>query len=280
MDKNKAIINKKGYAKLVRDIRALLEQGKVSAQAAMSKVLTQTYWNIGKRILSENIADNTKYLQGIIEDISDELGVDVTTLQRCISFVQTYPNIDQIPQTTWSNCKLLLPIAQEEKRKFYEELAAQGNLSQRDLRDAIKKGRYENEAVSKASKKTKTAAKLQRPTEATYVYKAVVENVIDGDTILVKLDLGFQVWRDQRLRFAGVDAPAMDEEGGEEAFRFVQDQLSKVDFVMVKTTKVDLYGRYVGHVFYSTTEKDKAKIFEKGRYLNQELLEKELAVAY
>ena len=41
-----------------------------------------------------------------------------------------------------------------------------------------------------------------------YQYKAVLVRVIDGDTIDVDIDLGFDVWlKKQRVRLAGIDAP-------------------------------------------------------------------------
>ena len=41
-----------------------------------------------------------------------------------------------------------------------------------------------------------------------YVYKATVERVVDGDTIDVTLDLGFDVrLHKQRCRLAGIDTP-------------------------------------------------------------------------
>ena len=41
-----------------------------------------------------------------------------------------------------------------------------------------------------------------------YHYKAVLVRVIDGDTIDVDIDLGFDVWlKKQRIRLAGIDAP-------------------------------------------------------------------------
>ena len=123
----------------------------------------------------------------------------------------------------------------------------------------------------------KKALKLARPAEATYVYKAMIERVVDGDTLLIRLDLGFQVWKEQRIRLAGIDAPPIDEAKGYEAFEYVRDQLAQVPFIMVKTNKIDIYGRYVGHVFYSFQEKDMVKIFTEGRYLNQELLDRGLA---
>tara|TARA_A100000171_G_C2070322_1_gene114371 strand:- start:302 stop:724 length:423 start_codon:yes stop_codon:yes gene_type:complete len=41
-----------------------------------------------------------------------------------------------------------------------------------------------------------------------YHYKAVLVRVIDGDTIDVDIDLGFDVWlKKQRIRLAGIDSP-------------------------------------------------------------------------
>ena len=46
---------------------------------------------------------------------------------------------------------------------------------------------------------------------------------------------------------------------------------------MLQTVKVGLHGRYVGHVFFAPGVEDKAKVYAKGRYLNQELVAKGLA---
>ena len=41
-----------------------------------------------------------------------------------------------------------------------------------------------------------------------YEYKAVVVKVIDGDTVDVDIDLGFNVWlKKQRIRLYGIDTP-------------------------------------------------------------------------
>ena len=93
----------------------------------------------------------------------------------------------------------------------------------------------------------------------------------------MRIDLGFQVFKEQRVRLAGMDAPAIDSSQGQKAYRFVLNQLARVDFVMVKTNKIDIYGRYVGHVFYTFKNLSKNAIFTEGRYLNQELVEKGLA---
>jgi micrococcal nuclease len=41
-----------------------------------------------------------------------------------------------------------------------------------------------------------------------YEYKAVVVKVVDGDTVDVDIDLGFNVWlKEQRIRLYGIDTP-------------------------------------------------------------------------
>ena len=40
-----------------------------------------------------------------------------------------------------------------------------------------------------------------------YEYNAICTRVVDGDTIDARVDLGFSVWLDCRIRLEGIDAP-------------------------------------------------------------------------
>jgi len=40
-----------------------------------------------------------------------------------------------------------------------------------------------------------------------YEYKAIVDRVVDGDTIDCTIDLGFSVWKKIRVRMEGINAP-------------------------------------------------------------------------
>ena len=40
-----------------------------------------------------------------------------------------------------------------------------------------------------------------------YEYKAVVDRVVDGDTIDVTIDLGFKTWKKIRVRMEGINTP-------------------------------------------------------------------------
>ena len=226
----------------------------------------------------EKLTENAGYGDAVLEDLTDELGIEYTALTRCISFFQTYKVAPSGKNLSWSHYRELLPVKNDMQRQWYEGLAEDEGLNVARLTRAIKDDRY---GWSRGNKgKTRADVTLKRPTEATYVYKAVVERVIDGDTLLLRIDLGLQVWKEQRVRLAGIDTPAMDEPKGKEAYTFVLNQLAKADFVMVKTNKIDIYGRYVGHIFYSLKGSGKDETFAKGRYLNQELVQKKLAGAF
>lgn len=269
------VLTESRYAKLVADIRKIIAQGRERIAKAANQELTRVYWEVGRRVSEEGLTEKGGYGESILADLAEELEMDESTLLRAIHLFQTYETVPESDVLTWSHYKLLLPLTDEQERKWYEKLAEEKGLTVPQLTEAIKNERFE-ESLGKEGKKVKVKT-ISRPTEATFVYKALVERVIDGDTLLLRVDLGFQVWKEQRFRLAGIDCPAIDEPGGREAFEYVRDQMAKVEFVMVKTNKIDIYGRYVAYVFYSFKEDDRAKIFREGRYLNQELVEKGLA---
>jgi len=110
-----------------------------------------------------------------------------------------------------------------------------------------------------------------------HTYKAYVDKVVDGDTLRVSLDLGFKVRHKEILRLAKINAPERGTSGGTKATEFVKKVLSKVEFVVIKTNKIDIYGRYVANIFFLEGESDPQKIATNGIYLNQLLIDEGLA---
>ena len=110
-----------------------------------------------------------------------------------------------------------------------------------------------------------------------YTYKAFVEKVTDADTIWVHIDLGFYSHTRQKLRFRGIDAPEISTKKGQKAKEFVEATLSKVSFIIIRSTSLDKYGRPLTDIFYLEGESDPQKVLEAGIFLNQELLDKGLA---
>lgn len=109
-----------------------------------------------------------------------------------------------------------------------------------------------------------------------YTYKALVERVVDGDTLLVNIDCGFHTWARERLRLKGINTLELNTIEGRRAKRFVQGLLKDCAFIVLKTTRTDstdMYGRYVADVFFEAGEEDPAAVARNGQFLNQVLLD-------
>ena len=116
-------------------------------------------------------------------------------------------------------------------------------------------------------------------TEILYTYKATLERVVDGDTLWLQVDLGFRVWTRQKIRLRGINTAEMSN-GGIKAAGFVTRHLSRVPFVVAKFSSRDKFGRYLTDIFYLEGTEDTEKVLREGIYLNQELLDRGLAVRY
>ena len=88
-------------------------------------------------------------------------------------------------------------------------------------------------------------------------YECVVVRVVDGDTMDVEIDLGFDIVTKQRIRLLGVDTPETyrpsceaERAHGEEAKRFVSDACLGLKCKLVTDRdRKGKYGRYLGVVF-------------------------------
>jgi len=113
--------------------------------------------------------------------------------------------------------------------------------------------------------------------EPSYTYTGSVEDVIDGDTVHVRIDCGFQTFTRESVRLRGLDTPELGTPEGELAKRFVKKRLMKNDILVIKTYATDMYHRYIADLFYLPDEIDPQTIVHNGIYLNQELLDAGLA---
>jgi micrococcal nuclease len=89
-----------------------------------------------------------------------------------------------------------------------------------------------------------------------YIYKAELIRVVDGDTVDLIIDLGFDTSRKERFRLYGIDAPEMRTEAGKEAKAWLWEVLQPLESIYVQTiqlstkAKRDKYGRFLA-VLYS-----------------------------
>lgn len=84
-----------------------------------------------------------------------------------------------------------------------------------------------------------------------YEYKAAVLNVVDGDTLDMEVDLGFETLTRQRIRLLGINCPEKNTEPGKAARKFVVDWVQAHGPAFTLTTLRDRrekYGRYLGTI--------------------------------
>lgn len=97
--------------------------------------------------------------------------------------------------------------------------------------------------------------KTGRAAKDLFTYRAYVEKVVDGDTLKVRLDLGFDSWCRQVLRLRGLDCPEIDTKEGAAAKAFVQSYLKEASVIIARSSRSDKYDRYLADVFIPHPEK-------------------------
>lgn len=89
-------------------------------------------------------------------------------------------------------------------------------------------------------------------------YVREVKSVVDGDTIDVVIDLGFNILFEQRVRMAGIDTPEsrtkdkFEKSLGIESKEYLKKHLKDAKSIVIKTEKMDSsekYGRILGWVY-------------------------------
>ena len=93
-------------------------------------------------------------------------------------------------------------------------------------------------------------------------YKVKVTDVIDGDTIDVVIDLGFDIFTNRRVRLSGIDTPESrttdlnEKKFGMEAKGYLKHLLGNAGNVVMKTLANDpneKYGRVLGQVYVDSS---------------------------
>ena len=106
-----------------------------------------------------------------------------------------------------------------------------------------------------------------------------VKKVVDGDTIDVIIDLGFNILFEQRVRLAGIDTPESrtsdkrEKELGMESKKFLEAKIKAAKNIVIKTEKLDSsekYGRILGWLYLDGS----------GNSINHEMIEKGYAWGY
>lgn len=157
------------------NIKQLLHSARNKVYQTINLTMTQTYWEIGRRIVEEEQKGQAraKYGKAIIKKLSNELnnefgkGFSVENLTNMRKFYLAYSKnkmlsndssksqtLSTIFKLSWSHYIFLSRINKSE-RNFYEIEAIQNKWSLRELKRQFNSGLYERLSLSKNKKKVK-----------------------------------------------------------------------------------------------------------------------------
>ena len=120
-----------------------------------------------------------------------------------------------------------------------------------------------------------------------YEYKAIVDRVVDGDTLDVTIDLGFKTWKYVSVRMEGINTPESrtrdleEKKKGLAAKARLQEILDyNSNECVLKVSGVGKFGRAIASVYVDTLSpaSDKSSMTEIN--VNKQLIEEGHAVAY
>jgi len=158
----------------------------------------------------------------------------------------------------------------EEMLDFLHKKTENESLFIRNLiREKMEQGLDEGDLLQDAEIRARTP----------YIYFASLVRTIDGDTMLLDVDLGFFTTVRSKIRLAGIDTPAVTTTAGKNATTFVEKEL-KDAYLVIETRKKEKYGRYLAYVYYYKGSKTFEDIIRHGKCLNEELLKNGLAKKY
>ena len=261
----KTALTPERYAALKRDVEVLA----TTAERTSNHAKVEAFFRLGRRIVRERLKLKSGYHNAVLRDLSLDTPVSLRNLQYAVAFVAAYSRLPA-RGLSWSHYRLLLDRPDAESRAHYESLARNEHLTSPELASRIRSD----------VRNVPGGGVLPRPSAADYLYRAKVDNIVDGDTLDLSIDLGFHVDRRGRFRLANIDSPELNsttdsriaQDPGRAARDFVFNRLTAAKTIVVHTERTDLHGRYVTHLFYSDQDLPKSTCFEQGTYLNEELI--------
>jgi micrococcal nuclease len=117
-----------------------------------------------------------------------------------------------------------------------------------------------------------------------FQYEAVIKRVVDGDTLLIDLDLGFHVRLQETVRLVGINTPETVgyDAGGirDPAQDFIFSHCPPGSVVVANITRKEKYGRWLAVVLYLPGSVNRDEILRNPRVLNDDLVKQGLAKLY
>ncbi|HBR15526.1 MAG TPA: hypothetical protein DD723_08315 [Candidatus Omnitrophica bacterium] len=144
---SKKAVTAKTYAALLTEISALYESSRQKAQRTLERILIQTCWETGRRIVVFEQGNHARapYGDHLLEKLSTDLtkkygkGFSLSNLFNMRLYYQKNPIFQAPGKLDWSKQCILLTVKDDAQRKLYEKEALKHHWSYRQLADVLKK---------------------------------------------------------------------------------------------------------------------------------------------
>ena len=159
----------------VSEIRSIIDQARSNAVRSVDFCRVRMYWNIGKRIFEEEQhgKERADYGTYLIRNLAKRLepeygsGFSVRQLERSRQFYRLYPIASTVrTQLNWSQYKMLIAIADADKREYYELEAINNSWTGRELERQINSMLYERLLLSNDKEAVLAVARKERIPES------------------------------------------------------------------------------------------------------------------
>ena len=137
-----------------KDVRDILENARSNAYVMANDIMTYAYWNVGKRIVEQELRGSAKAKYGayiikrLAQELSDQYGTgfSIANIKNCRQLYVTFPqdsfSYSMIGKVHWSHLRTIMRLEDEEERNFYLKETATECWSVRELERNIKSGYY------------------------------------------------------------------------------------------------------------------------------------------
>jgi len=155
----------------VQDIKTIIGQARTQAVRSVEFHRVEMYWKLGERIFTEEQqgkerADYGAYLiRGLASEIEPEFGsgFSVRTLEQSRQFYRTFPIANALrSQLNWTQYRMLIQIADNSKREYYELEAVKNAWNGRELERQINSGLFERLLLSNDKESVLAVARNQK----------------------------------------------------------------------------------------------------------------------
>lgn len=140
------MINQKDYHNLLHELKSILEKGKSRSYKAVDNILVETRWQIGERIVREELKyqNRADYGEYLLKNLAIDLHTVKQRLSEIVRFYQCYSIVRTLSeQLSWSHYIELIELGSQKERSFYEQKVKVLSWSVRELRENINNHLYQ-----------------------------------------------------------------------------------------------------------------------------------------